>query len=131
MNNEKNIEKENITTGVQTKQELMEIVRSWVKLDNEIRALQKENNIRKQEKKKISIDLINVMKRHEIECFDITDGQINYVKKNVKKPISQKMLLSILSNYFNGDVIRATEMNSFILGQREEVTEEKISRSFA
>ena len=116
---------------LETKEELIQTIKKWVKIDNEIRALQTECNKRKAEKKTISNDLINVMKKHEIDCFDITDGQINYVKHTVKKPITQKMLLSILSSYYNEDVLKAQEINNFILEQREEVIKEKISRSFS
>ena len=116
---------------LETKEELIQTIKKWVKIDNEIRALQTECNKRKVEKKTISNDLINVMKKHEIDCFDITDGQINYVKHTVKKPITQKMLLSILSSYYNEDVSKAQEINNFILDQREEVIKEKISRSFS
>ena len=38
---------------METKGELVEIIRNWVQVDNEIRALQKEINTRKNEKKKI------------------------------------------------------------------------------
>lgn len=115
---------------LETKEELIQTIKKWVKVDNEIRTLQSETNKRKQEKKNISNDLINVMKKHEIDCFDITDGQINYVKHTVKKPITQKMLLNILSSYFSDDTLKAKEMNDFILNQREEVIKEKISRTF-
>jgi len=115
---------------LETKEELIQTIKKWVKVDNEIRTLQSETNKRKQEKKNISGDLINVMKKHEIDCFDITDGQINYVKHTVKKPITQKMLLNILSSYFSDDTFKAKEVNDFILNQREEVIKEKISRTF-
>jgi hypothetical protein len=52
------------------------------------------------EKKIISQDLIHVMRNNNLDEFDIKDGQIMYVKKQVKKPINQKQLLSILSNYY-------------------------------
>jgi len=97
-------------------------------MDNEIRALQKESNKRKTDKKKISSDLIEVMKKNEIDCFDINDGQILYSKKSVKKPITQKVLLDILSNYFEGDALKATEINNFIMESRESITKETIVR---
>ena len=68
------------------------------------------------------------MSKNEIDCFDINDGQIMYVKKNVKKPITQKMLLGILSNYYKGDLLKASEVNSFIMESREESVREEIVR---
>lgn len=111
-----------------TKDVLVKNIRQWVKLDNEIRALKKEENIRKNEKKEISNTLIDVMKNNEIDCIDIKDGQLCYTKKNVKKPITKKVLLNILSKYFEGDIDKAEDVNEFILNNREEVTKESITR---
>jgi hypothetical protein len=113
---------------METKQQLIDTIKKWVKIDNEIRLLQKEQNNRKKEKKNISNELITVMKNNEIDCFDINDGQIIYSKKSVKKPITQKVLLNLLSNYYNGDVLKASELNDFIMENREETIQEKIVR---
>ena len=113
---------------METKEQLVNTIRKWIKIDNEIRALQKESNKRKVDKKKISSDLIEVMKKNEIDCFDINDGQILYSKKSVKKPITQKELLDILSTYFKGDALKASEINNFIMESRESVTKETIVR---
>lgn len=111
-----------------TKEILVKNIRQWVKLDNEIRALKKEENIRKNEKKKLNSNLIEIMKNNEIDCIDIKDGQLCYTKKNVKKPITKKVLLNILSKYFEGDIEKAEEANDFILNNREEVIKESITR---
>lgn len=111
-----------------TKDLLIKNVRNWVKLDNEIRALKKEENNRKKEKKDINNQLIELMRDTEIDCIDIKDGQLCYSKKNVKKPITKKVLLNILSKYFEGDVERAENANQFILDNREEITKETIVR---
>jgi hypothetical protein len=113
---------------METKQQLIDTIKKWVKIDNEIRLLQKEQNNRKKEKKNISNELITVMKNNEIDCFDINDGQIIYSKKSVKKPITQKVLLNLLSTYYNGDVLKASELNDFIMENREETIQEKIVR---
>lgn len=113
---------------METKEELINAIKTWVKLDNEIRSLQKEVSKRNAEKKKISANLIDVMKKHEIDCFDIKDGQIMYNKKTVKKPMTKKVLLTVLSKYFQGDFMKANELNEFILENREECVKEKIVR---
>ena len=69
---------------METKEQLIEVVKQWVKLDNEIAALKKEENIRKNEKKDVSVKLMEIMKNNEIDCFDIKDGQICYSKKELK-----------------------------------------------
>ena len=79
---------------METKEQLINTIREWVRIDNEIRTLQKEQTKRKDEKKKISNSLMNIMKKNEIDVFDINDGQICYTKKNIKKPITKKILMN-------------------------------------
>jgi hypothetical protein len=116
---------------METKEQLIKSIKEWVKIDNEIRALQKEAKKRMDEKKNISKKLIEVMKNNEIDCFDLKDGQIMYSKKNVKKPITKKSLLDILAKYCEGDTIKAAEINDFIMDNREEVVKENIVRKIS
>lgn len=111
---------------METKDQLIKTIKEWVKLDNDIRKLQKELAQRKNEKKKLSSSLIDIMKKNEIDCFDINNGQICYNKKNIKKPITKKVLLDTLSKYYKGDLLKATEINNYILENREEITKESI-----
>jgi len=111
-----------------TKEQLIQSIREWVKIDNEMRALKLEMHSRKKIKDSISANLLTVMKENEIDGFDINDGRIEYTKRNIKKPINKKMLLNILSQYYEGDDIKANNMNNFILQNREEVSKEVIVR---
>jgi hypothetical protein len=113
---------------MENKEQLVKTIKEWVKIDNEIRVLQQQQLIRKKEKKAISDSLIDVMKKNEIDCFDINDGQIIYNKKNVKKPITKKMLLNVLSNFFDNDTAKANELNNYILENREDIVRENIVR---
>lgn len=113
---------------METKEQLIHTIKEWVKLDNEIRALQKEQAKRKNDKKAMSVLLMETMKKNEIDCFDINDGQICYTKKSVKKPITKKLLMDTLSNYFDGDLLKATNLNNYIIENREEETKENIVR---
>tara|TARA_B110000285_G_scaffold102017_1_gene116078 strand:- start:10511 stop:10861 length:351 start_codon:yes stop_codon:yes gene_type:complete len=111
-----------------SKQELINTIKTWVKLDNEIRSLKKEQTVRNNEKKKLTQSLIEIMKTNEIDCVDIKDGQLCYLQQNVKKPITKKNLLSILSKYYKGDIEKATNITEYISTNREEVVRETISR---
>jgi len=103
-------------------------IRNWVRLDNEIRALKKEETQRKTEKKEMSETIMGIMKQNEIDCVDIKDGQLCYNKQNIKKPLTKKNLMTILSKYFKGNDNRANELNEYILSNREEVVKETIIR---
>ena len=111
---------------METKEQLIKTIKDWVKLDNDIKKIQKELNQKKNEKKNISASLMEIMKKNEIDCFDIKNGQICYNKKNIKKPITKKNLLDVLSKYYKGDLLKASEINNFILDNREETIKESI-----
>ena len=107
---------------------LVNNIKEWVKLDNEIRALKSEEKIRVNAKKKINDNLMTIMKDHEIDCVDIKDGQLCYTQKTVKKPITKKNLMTILSKYYKGDIEKAGNMTEFISTNREEQIQENITR---
>ena len=113
---------------METKEHLIKTIKEWVRLDNDIRKLKKEEKQRNDEKKKVSNALMEIMKKNEIDEFDINDGKIFYTKKSIKKPITKKLLLDVLSKYYKGDTLKASELNEFIIDNREEIVKETISR---
>ena len=114
--------------SLETLEQLKQTVRDWVKLDNEIRTLNTEITTRRNDKKSISKRLIDVMRENKLDIFDLKDGQLMYVKKNKKKPITQKQLLTLLSSYYKEDTSKAEEMKNYLLDNREEVVQETIQR---
>ena len=102
-----------------TKAELVQNIRDWIAVDNEIRELNKEIRLRKTKQQQISKTLMQTMKENEIDEFDITGGKLLYNKKN---------LLGILSKYYKDNETQAIEVNQFIMSNREEITKETISR---
>lgn len=113
------------------KKALIEIVKRWLKYDNEIRALQQEMLARKRAKQETSAILMNMMKDKNIEGLDINDGQIIYTRKSVKKPMTKQNLMDVLAKYYDGDYMKMNEINSFIMENREEVVKESIVRKIA
>ena len=111
-----------------SKEVLVKSIQDWVRLDNEIRKLKKEESTRKTEQKQISAKLMDIMRNNDIDEVDINNGKLIYSKKNVKKPITRKALMSILAKYYNGDINKATEVNNYIIDNREEVVQESIVR---
>jgi hypothetical protein len=128
----KNIIKINtIMSSVSNKAELIQIIKDWISVDNDIRNINKELRVRKESLKNISQNLMKTMKENEIDEFDIKGGKLMYSKTNVKKPITKKNLVTILSKYYNGDISQALEMNKFIMDNREDVVKETIKRSIS
>ena len=114
-----------------SKEKLIKSIQEWVKLDNEMRKLKKEVSSRKTEQDKITKVLIDVMKSNEIDEINTNNGKLTYTNRTVKKPITKKNLLEILSKFYNGNTKQATEINQFILDNREDVVVEKLVRKIS
>ena len=114
-----------------SKDKLIKTIQEWVRLDNEMRTLKKEISSRKGEQDKITKVLINMMKSNEIDEFNINNGKLSYSNRTVKKPITKKNLLEILSKFYNGNTQQASEINQFILDNREDVVVEKLVRKIS
>jgi DNA repair ATPase RecN len=114
-----------------SKEKLIKTIQEWVKLDNDIRKLRSEATLRKTEQDKITKSLMNTMKTNEIDEFNISNGKITYLNKTVKKPINKKNLLDILSKFYKGNNEKVSELNQFILDNREDVVVEKLVRKIS
>lgn len=102
-----------------SKEDIINSIKNWVRLDNEMRTLREELSKRRKDKEILSNKLIQTMKNDNIDSFDINTGKIECVKRKTKKPISKKNLLEILSKYYNGDSNKINELNNYILDNRE------------
>lgn len=110
------------------KAEIIESIKEWIRIDNEIRNLNKEVRDRKTQQTNISKRLMTTMKDNNIDEFNVKEGKLIYSKKQVKKPITKKYLTDVLMKYYDGDAEQATELNSFIDENREATTKESIRR---
>jgi len=114
---------------VETKEELVTNIKEWIKIDADILRLQKEMKEYKNKKKILTDTLVNVMKKNEIDCFDINGGSLVYKKSISKKPINAKSLMQNLKSFFTNkqhDV--SDEIVKFIMENREQTTKETICR---
>ena len=111
-----------------TKEQLVNNIKEWIKMDNEISQLKKEIKERTNKKKILTENLVTVMKSNKIDCFDINDGTLVYKKNKVKKPISGKTLLESLQKYYKNDTNLAEEITKHVMDSREEQIKEIIKR---
>lgn len=102
-----------------TKEELVENIKKWVSYDHEIKILQKSMKEIREKKKELTKSLIDVMKNHEIDCFDINDGKLLYTKNKVKTPLNKNNLMIALEKYFENESVNVEDVTNFILENRE------------
>jgi hypothetical protein len=107
------------------------VVREWVRMDNEIRALNRELSSCRKEKKKMSEALVQIMRENSLDQVNLTDGQLMYVKKNVKQAITPKVLMTLLSAYFEGSTEKANVVGTYIMDNRQDSVKESIKRKIS
>ena len=110
------------------KEQLVNNIKEWIKMDNEITQLKAEIKERNNKKKTLTENLVSVMKTNSIDCFDINGGALVYKKNKIKKPINGKTLLSALQNYYKNDAKIAEEITKHVMDSREEQIKETIKR---
>jgi hypothetical protein len=113
---------------MEAKDILVNNIKEWIKMDNEISQLKTEIKERTNKKKTLTENLVTVMKSNSIDCFDINGGALVYKTSKVKKPINGKTLLSALQNYYKTDHKIAEEIAKHVMDSREEQIKETIKR---
>jgi hypothetical protein len=113
---------------METKDELIQNIKEWVKIDSEMKALQKELRDRREKKKELTNNLVDVMKTNEIDCFNINNGKLIYSQNKIKGPVNKKHLISCLVKYFDDDQETAEEISKYIMDTREIKIKETIRR---
>ena len=112
-----------------TKEELINKIKQWVTNDDSIKELQREIKSYREKKKKLTDELISIMKNNEIDCFDINSGKILFCQNKVKTPLNKKTLLFSLEKYFkNTPSIDSEKLRDFILENREVKLKENLKR---
>lgn len=112
---------------METKDQLVQHIKEWITVDEEIKSLQKEVKTRKEKQKDLTKELMEVMKTNEIDCFDLNDGKLVYTKSKTKQTINKKYLITTLMKCLE-DPKDAEKVTEFILENREEKIRENIRR---
>ena len=113
---------------METKEQLVNNIKEWIKIDTEITDLKTQIKDRNNKKKSLTQDLVTVMKTNKIDCFDINGGALVYKTSKSKKPINGKSLLIALQNYYKTDAKVAEDIAKHIMDSREEQIKETIKR---
>ena len=116
------------TPATTAKEELINNIREWIKVDNEIIKLKAETKLLAAKQKGLTDSLVKIMKGNSIDCFDINGGALMYKQKKTKKTISGKFLLSELKKYYKEQPEMAEELTKHLLDNREETVKDGLHR---
>lgn len=98
---------------METKQDLMNKIKELLEIDNKIILLKREKDKLDKEKKKMSQELMAVMKQHEINSVNTKNSVLIY-KAHKTRPFNKKTLQVLLSSYYKEDTETAETVKNYI-----------------
>ena len=103
-------------------------IKAWLGIDNDINSLKHSTKELQKKKKEITNTLISIMKTNEIDCVDISGGQIVFNQTNSKTPITKPYLTKCFNKYFedNGTPIPTEDLTDYILNNRSITVKDNI-----
>ena len=112
---------------MESKEQLLGKIKEWVAIEGEMKVLQRELKQRREAKRRLSDELVQVMKENEIDCFDIREGKIIYTQNRVRSALSKRHLTGCLETYFAAHPdISGGEVAQYVLEKREVTVKESI-----
>lgn len=112
------------------KEQLILNIKQLIEVEKDLKKINEIVKQKKQEKKKLTEDLITTMKKSSIDCFDINGGSLVYKKKKTKKTVSGKFLLAQLEEIFKDQPDIAKDVTDRVMSNRTEVIKEEIQIKF-
>jgi len=103
-------------------------IKEWIQLDTEITSINNSMKDLKKMKKKLSDDLVGLMKADDIEVVKLNDGSIELKKNKVKKALNKKDIITVLNSHIE-DNSKVTELVNTIFEQRDYRIKEFIKRN--
>lgn len=111
-----------------TKDELIQHIKEWIQIDNDVINLKNQLKDKKLKQKVLTESLVNVMKNNSIDCFDINGGSLLYKQRKTKGTISAKFLLSQLEEHYKDQPELAKEITQKVLDNRTSIVKDEIKR---
>ena len=106
-----------------------EDVKTWLKLDDDIKTLTDAIKERKSKKTEITPKLLDFMEKHNINDLNTNDGHLKFQKSLRSKPLSKKYLLDRLGFYFKSEM-KGEKVVNFIYNNREKSETSNIKRVY-
>ena len=101
-------------------------LKEWLALEDDLKVL---NAAVREKKKRMGILqglITKTMKGHKIARVNIKSGAILYQNKQTKESMGKKFIITKLTEYFKGDIIKATEIYNYLEEKRGKKTKDNL-----
>ena len=106
-----------------------EDVKTWIKLDDDIKMLNDAIKERKNKKQEITPRLLEFMEKHDINDLNTDEGHLKFQKSLRSKPLSKKYLMDRLGFFFKSDT-KSEKIVNFIYSNREKTEISNLKRIY-
>jgi hypothetical protein len=105
-------------------------LKRWVEMDESLRALKEEERELRAQQKELEPAIMEFMRESEKTKLNLAKSGISLelVTKTQKQPVSMRNLTGFLTNFFEGDVVKANSATRFVDSQRASRTTEHLVR---
>ena len=107
---------------------MREHVKTWLKLDDEIKTLRDEIKKRRNLKKKMTSELLKTFNDNDIDVMNAGDARLVRTKHKVRAPLSKKHLINSLLDFYKNDEEMVKTISQHILDTREVKIVENIKK---
>jgi len=101
-------------------------LKEWLTLEDDLKVLSAAVREKKKRMGILQGLITKTMKGHKIARVNIKSGAILYQNKQTKESMGKKFIISKLTEYFKGDIIKATEIYNYLEEKRGKKTKENI-----
>lgn len=101
-------------------------LKEWLTLEEDLKVLSAAVREKRKRMGILQGLITKTMKGHKIARVNIKSGAILYQNKQTKESMGKKFIVSKLTEYFKGDIIKATEIYNYLEEHRGKRTKENI-----
>jgi hypothetical protein len=94
------------------------LIKEWMTTEEELRTLSAEVREKRKRSKVVRGMITKIMKGNKVGQLNISAGQVVQRTKQTKQPLSKKVLIGSLTDFFNGDKAMAEKCAAFIEARR-------------
>lgn len=110
-----------------TQENVVENVKEWIKIDNEMKMLQNEIKKRRERKKELTENLVTVLRENDIDGWNTKEGKLEYVKTRTKSSLNKQHIRESLLKFIKNEE-QVDAMTQFIYESRSIKEKESIKR---
>lgn len=99
--------------------ELPSLLKSWMKLQEEIITMNAEQSQRKKQSKTLKEMILRIMETNKVAALNVSRGVISHRVREKAEPVNSSYLLKQCTTFFEGDEVRAKALIEFLETKRE------------